>query len=170
MTSVREKLSASYDLYESPLGKLYLVFTGRALTGLSFKKPSKIPCKMGSAPKKFVGELERYFHGSDKGFRQKSEFLTGTEFEKRVWMTLNDIPFGETRTYKWMAEKVGSPGAARAVGQALSKNPIPVVIPCHRVIESDGSMGGYSSGVKTKVRLLEMEYYAKMNMSSKDSK
>ena len=170
MTSDFGKLSSFYDLYESPLGKLYLIFTGRVLTGLSFKKPSTVPCKMGSAPKNFIGELDQYFHGSDKAFRQKSEFLTGTEFEKRVWMTLNDIPYGETRTYKWMAEKVGSPGAARAVGQALSKNPIPVVIPCHRVIESDGSMGGYSSGVKTKVRLLEMEYYAKMNMALKGTK
>ena len=170
MTADRVNVSSFYDLYESPVGTLYLIFTGRVLTGLAFKKPSTIPCKMGSASKAFIGELDRYFQGSVKGFSQKSEFLTGTDFEKRVWMTLNDIPFGETRTYKWMAEKVGSPGASRAVGQALAKNPIPIVVPCHRVIESDGSLGGYSSGVKTKVRLLDLEYYAKMNKSSQDMK
>jgi methylated-DNA-[protein]-cysteine S-methyltransferase len=96
------------------------------------------------------------------------KFLSGTDFEKGVWSVLRDIPFGETRTYKWVAERTGSPSAVRAVGQALSKNPIPIIVPCHRVIESDGSIGGYSSGVNTKRRLLELEYYAKMNV--KDSK
>jgi len=74
---------------------------------------------------------------------------------------LKEIPFGQTRSYKWVAEKVGKPAAVRAVGRALSKNPVPIVVPCHRVIESDGSIGGYSSGVRRKRRLLEMEYYSK---------
>lgn len=87
----------------------------------------------------------------------------GTEFEQRVWSALSGIPFGETRTYKWIAEKIGNPGAVRAVGRALSKNPLPIIIPCHRVIESDGSLGGYSSGTHRKRRLLEMEYYGKMS-------
>ena len=65
--------------------------------------------------------------------------------------------------YKWIAEKIGRPAAVRAVGRALSKNPIPIVIPCHRIIESDGSLGGYSSGIDRKRRLLDMEYYARMN-------
>jgi O-6-methylguanine DNA methyltransferase len=92
--------------------------------------------------------------------------LIGTEFERKVWAALNEIPFGETRTYKWIAEKIGNPAAVRAVGRALSKNPIPIVIPCHRVIESDGSIGGYSSGVNIKKRLLELEYYSKMTMNN----
>ena len=84
----------------------------------------------------------------------------------KVWYALNEIPYGETKTYKWIAEKIGKPAAVRAVGQALSKNPIPIVVPCHRVIESDGSIGGYSSGVNVKKRLLEMEYYSGKTMNN----
>jgi len=121
-----------------------------------------IPLRKGSAPESFIEELSSYFSGTDCVFKQEIRFLTGTAFEKNVWSVLPDIPFGETRSYKWVAEKTGNPAAVRAVGRALSKNPVPIVIPCHRVIESDGSIGGYSSGVEVKRRLLEMEYYAKL--------
>ena len=156
-------LSIIYDVFKSPLGELYLIFSGPALTGISFVKPTGTAYKKNSAPKAFLKELTSYFQGTKDSFDQELTFLSGTEFEKSVWMALKDIPFGETRSYKWVAEHIGNPGAVRAVGQALSKNPIPVVVPCHRVIESDGSLGGYSGGVNIKVRLLEMEYYAKMN-------
>ncbi len=155
---------AIYDFFKSPLGPIYLIFSGKFLTGLSFNKPDNIPYKKGIISKSFINELMSYFNGSDKGFKQKVKFLEGTDFEKDVWSSLNKIPFGETRTYKWIAQKTGRPGASRAVGQALSKNPVPIVLPCHRVIESDGSIGGYSSGVNTKIRLLEMEYYAKQQI------
>ena len=158
------KTPVFYDTFISPLGPLYFIFTGKYLSGVSFTKPDNVPLKEGATPASFVNEIDKYFKGSNKGFKHKTVFLKGTEFEKAVWKALNKIPFGETRTYKWIAEKVGSPGASRAVGQALSKNPIPIVVPCHRVIESDGSMGGYFSGVKNKVRLLEMEYYAKQQI------
>ena len=153
-----------YDKYVSPLGPLYFNFTGKYLSGVSFNKPDDVPFKEGSTPASFIKEMSGYFKGFDKGFKQKVQFMEGTEFEKDVWKALNNIPFGETRSYKWIAERIGRPGASRAVGQALSKNPIPIVIPCHRVIESDGSMGGYSGGVNIKVRLLEMEYYAKQQI------
>lgn len=153
--------SQYYDTYESPVGVLYLIFLKKDLTGVSFKKPALLPFRNGAAPKGFVKELTEYFQGMNAAFSQKTRFLKGTDFEKKVWTALREIPFGETRTYKWMAEKVGSPSATRAVGNALSKNPIPLVLPCHRIIESDGSVGGYSSGVNIKVRLLEMEYYSK---------
>ena len=142
---------------------MYLVFSGRFLFRISFSKPSDVPFKKDSAPKEFISDLMAYFNGEEICFRQETKFLTGTDFERQVWSALNEIPFGETRTYKWIAEKIGRPSAARAAGGALSKNPIPVVIPCHRVIESDGSVGGYSSGVNRKIRLLDMEYYSKMN-------
>jgi methylated-DNA-[protein]-cysteine S-methyltransferase len=87
----------------------------------------------------------------------------GTDFEKKVWETLRKIPYGETRTYKWLAEEIGKPQAFRAVGNALGKNPIPIIFPCHRVIESDGSLGGYSGGVDIKRRLIEIEYYTKQS-------
>lgn len=157
------KSTLHYDIFESPVSRLYLIFSGNLLTGVAFQKPQRIPLKKGVTPKNFVHELSAYFRGNDKGFTQKIHFLSGTEFERKVWSSLRNVPYGETRTYKWIAEQAGRPKATRAVGQALSKNPIPIVLPCHRIIESDGSIGGYSSGVKIKRRLLEMEYYLKMN-------
>lgn len=155
-----------YDVFECPLGTLYLIFSENFLSGISFRKPSGVPFKKGSAPEGFVKELKSYFHGYGNDFSQKIKFLAGTDFEIKVWTAIMEIPFGETRTYKWVAERAGSPAATRAVGRALSKNPVPIVIPCHRVIESDGSIGGYSSGVDKKRRLLEMEYYAKQSIMS----
>ncbi|UCF86788.1 MAG: methylated-DNA--[protein]-cysteine S-methyltransferase [Nitrospiraceae bacterium] len=157
------KSTLYYDIFESPVGALYLIFSRKVLTGVSFQKPQNIQLKKGVAPKSFLQELKAYFRGKDAGFSQKVQFLKGTDFEKNVWSSLRDIPFGDTKSYKWIAGKVGSPAATRAVGQALSKNPIPIVLPCHRVIESDGSIGGYSSGVNIKRRLLDMEYYSKLN-------
>ena len=83
----------------------------------------------------------------------------GTEFEQKVWNALKQIPFGETRSYKQIAEFIGQPSAARAVANACGKNPYPVKVPCHRAIRSDGTIGGYSGvgGVKTKIGLLESE-------------
>ncbi|RJR17609.1 MAG: methylated-DNA--[protein]-cysteine S-methyltransferase [Nitrospiraceae bacterium] len=154
------KPSLCYDVFDSPVGTLYLVFSGRQLTGVSFDKPERVPYKKGAAPGSFIKELADYFGGVPCVFNQEIKFLTGTDFEKKVWTAIMEVPFGETRSYKWVAAKTGSPAAVRAVGRALSKNPVPVIIPCHRVIESDGSIGGYSSGVDVKRRLLDMEYYA----------
>lgn len=80
-----------------------------------------------------------------------------TPFQKKVLEVVKTIPYGETRAYKWVAERIGSPEAARAVGQALKRNPYPVIIPCHRVICSDGRLGGYSKGVQKKKKLLKQE-------------
>ena len=80
-----------------------------------------------------------------------------SDFEKKVYGIVSAIPRGQSRSYKWVAARAGSPGASRAVGNALNKNPYPVVIPCHRVVKSDGSLGGYSKGVSIKKRLLETE-------------
>ncbi len=157
--------SQYYDIFESPLGNLYLVFSKKDLSGVSFSKPVRIPYRRGVAPQGFIRELSEFFNGKNHTFSQKIRFLTGTDFEKKVWTALREVPFGETKTYKWMAEKVGHPSATRAVGRALSKNPVPIVLPCHRIIESDGSIGGYSSGVNIKIRLLKMEYYLKKQTS-----
>ncbi len=151
-----------YDIFECPLGCLYLIFSGKFLAGVSFKKPSGVSFRKGSAPADFISELDLYFKGSGSEFKQKIKFLTGTDFERQVWSALQKIPYGQTRSYKWIAEKINNPSATRAVGRALSKNPIPVVVPCHRVIESDGSIGGFSSGIDRKRRLLDLEYYSNM--------
>jgi len=145
-----------WDTCETPLGTVYLVMMDGELAGLEFSKPHM---KLGKAPDSLKQELKDYFDGSLREFGQKFSFTCGTEFERKVWLALLDIPYGETRSYKWMAERVGRPGGSRAVGQALKKNPLPILLPCHRVIESDGKLGGYSPGQDIKRRLLQMEFY-----------
>ncbi len=151
-----------YDKFESPIGTLYLLFAGQNLIGIEFQKPNRLLKKI-KAPQLIKKELQEYFVQGKEEFTQKISFSTGTEFDRKVWLALKDIPYGETRTYKWLAEKVGRPTAARAVGQSLSRNPIPIVLPCHRIIESDGSIGGYSAGIDIKRRLLDIEYYVKLS-------
>jgi len=80
-----------------------------------------------------------------------------TPFQRKVWEVVQTIPYGETRSYKWVAERIGNPRAVRAVGQALKRNPLPGIVPCHRVICSDGSLGGFSQGLKMKRELLRSE-------------
>jgi len=163
MNRSQNKSFQFYDIYKSPIGTLFLIYMGKFLSGISLRKPIGISFKKGVASDRFIGELSMYFTGSDSAFSQKIKFLTGTEFERKIWSVLKEIPFGETRSYKWVAGRSGNALAVRAVGQALSKNPVPIVLPCHRVIESDGSIGGYSSGTDIKRRLLDMEYYSKLN-------
>ncbi len=174
---MREKRLSStesfYDTFESPIGTLYLVFKGKILTEIAFKKPGEL-LRKGNAPPTIKKELKEYFENGMEEFTQKIGFTKGTEFDKKVWLTLKEIPYGETRTYREStpaacdrgivrARGQSLPGACRAVGQALSRNPIPILLPCHRIIESDGSIGGYSSGIDIKRRLLEIEYYNKLS-------
>ena len=161
---MKKKRSSStdsfYEVYESPVGALYLIFAGKDLCGIEFVKPVDLPLKKSSSSL-LHKELKEFFkHGKDV-FDQAIALTKGTEFDHLVWMALKEIPFGETRTYKWLAEKIGRPNAFRAVGQSLGRNPIPIVLPCHRIIESDGSLGGFSAGTDVKRRLLEIEYYIK---------
>lgn len=150
------------------MGTLYLVFAGEALRGIDFKKPTET-LRKGVMPALMRTELQEFFKRGKENFIQKIDIEKGTEFEKKVWLALREIPFGETRSYKWLAERVGTPKGSRAVGQALSKNPLPIILPCHRVIESDGSLGGYSGGVDIKRRLLDIEYYMQMGKKNHPS-
>jgi methylated-DNA-[protein]-cysteine S-methyltransferase len=150
-----------YDTFESPIGRLYLVFAGEILIGIAFKRHTEV-IRKGEAPSLIRKELREYFEKGRQAFTQKIDFAKGTGFDRNVWLALKEVPYGETRTYKWLAEKLGNPAASRAVGQALSRNPIPILLPCHRIIESDGSIGGYSAGSDIKRRLLELEYYMKL--------
>jgi len=147
--------------YISPVGNLYCVFAGPFLVEIAIRErpvhgtglsDSALPLNNS-----FKTELDAYFAGRQKLFRQKIKFIEGTAFEHKVWRALNGIPFGETRSYRWIAECAGSPKAARAAGQALKKNPLPIIRPCHRIIASDGSPGGYSGGVEVKQWLLSHE-------------
>jgi methylated-DNA-[protein]-cysteine S-methyltransferase len=158
----QDKSLLFYDTFESPLGILYLIFNGKFLNELSFTKPYKLP-KKDNPSSLIKKELREYFENGREEFTQKTAFSRGTEFDRKVWLTLKEIPYGETRTYRWLAEKLGKPSAYRAVGRALSRNPLPIIFPCHRIIESDGSIGGYSSGIDIKRRLLDFEYYFKLS-------
>jgi methylated-DNA-[protein]-cysteine S-methyltransferase len=101
-------------------------------------------------------QLEEYFAGRRRAFDLELAPI-GTAFEKQVWDALRGIPFGETRSYGEIARAIGRPGAARAVGRANGANPIPIVVPCHRVIGSDGSLTGFGGGLEAKSLLLEVE-------------
>ncbi|OGU76952.1 MAG: hypothetical protein A2V93_01045 [Ignavibacteria bacterium RBG_16_34_14] len=101
-------------------------------------------------------QLEEYFNGDRKKFNVPLD-IKGTEFQKKVWNELSKIPYGKTFSYKKIAEKVGNKKALRAVGKANSQNPVCIVIPCHRVINKNGKLGGYSAGLLVKERLLELE-------------
>jgi methylated-DNA-[protein]-cysteine S-methyltransferase len=101
--------------------------------------------------------LKDYLSGYEASFPDGLDLSSATPFQRAVWQAARLIPYGETRSYSWLAEKVDKPGAARAVGQALSKNRLPIIVPCHRVIDSDGSLGGFSGGLEVKKRLLHLE-------------
>ena len=102
-------------------------------------------------------KLQQYFDGQRVLFDQPLDLREATAFQRRVWLAVRDIPYGETRSYGQIARQAGSPGAARAVGQAMAANPVPIVAPCHRVIGSDGNLRGFGGGLDLKRRLLEME-------------
>jgi len=101
--------------------------------------------------------IKRYFDGEPVDFADKLDLAGTTPFQQSVWLTVRNIPRGETRSYGWVANQLGLPKAARAVGQALGRNPVPIVIPCHRVIGSDGKPGGFGGGVEIKKLLIQLE-------------
>jgi methylated-DNA-[protein]-cysteine S-methyltransferase len=101
--------------------------------------------------------LRLYLAGGEPGFDGQLDYGNATPFEQVVWEATRSIPYGETRTYTWVAKAAGDPRAVRAVGQALGRNPLPVVVPCHRVLAADGSLGGFAAGPAMKKTLLGLE-------------
>lgn len=146
-------MSAYY--FKSPLGPIKVELEGTHITSVSFQK--KTVHKENKTPlPRVLQEFEDYFLGKQMKFRAKYK-LKGTPFQKRVWVAVSKIPFGETRTYQEIAEEVGSPKASRAVGMANRNNPLPLVIPCHRVIGKSGKLIGYNGGLDKKSWLLQHE-------------
>jgi methylated-DNA-[protein]-cysteine S-methyltransferase len=152
---------------KSPLGSLDLFAEGGALVGLNFEGENMPPEDPEAAPNKedvavldqTERELREYFTGKRKVFTVKLA-ARGTPFQMKVWKLLRDIPFGETRAYLDLALSLGDKNAVRAVGGANGKNPIAIIVPCHRVIGKDGSMTGFASGVHRKEQLLALEGHA----------
>ncbi|MBA7682526.1 Methylated-DNA--protein-cysteine methyltransferase [subsurface metagenome] len=107
--------------------------------------------------KDLMERLKVYFSGHRTTFPDKLNLSRATHFQREVWEITRLIPYGETRSYAWVAEQIKKPRAVRAVGQALGKNPLPIIVPCHRVVASDGKLGGFSGGVEMKRCLLSLE-------------
>jgi len=151
-----------YTTFESPVGQLLLAGDSSALRSVSFESSRRaVPPKPGwkhseSEFVQVIQQLRAYFGGELKEF-DVSLSMEGTEFQLRVWNALRAIPYGETISYAQLAEKIGNPKAVRAVGLANGSNPIPIIVPCHRVIGSDGSLTGFGGGLSTKQKLLELE-------------
>ncbi|MBF0329309.1 MAG: methylated-DNA--[protein]-cysteine S-methyltransferase [Nitrospirae bacterium] len=146
--------------YPSPIGDIYCTFAGDFIVDVSIGKNesgNSVSEKPSKTATLFFKELDAYFNGDLHNFKQRLKFLIGTPFEQKIWLALKTIPYGEFRTYKWIAEQAGSPYAVRAAGQALKKNPLPIVLPCHRIVASGGGLGGFSCGVEKKIWLLRHE-------------
>ena len=152
-------------LPETPMGPLRLYFTDRGLAALEFAGEEASPAPEHDAPPPHLKplieavkrELTAYFEGAPPDFASLTLDPRGTPFQLRAWQELRRIPWGQTISYGELARRVGNPKASRAVGQANAVNPIPLIVPCHRVIAADGSLGGYSSGLDRKRWLLDHE-------------
>ena len=107
--------------------------------------------------KAVIKQLDRYFAGKLQLFDCKLDFSRGTAFQQKVWAKLLTIPYGKIRSYQWLAKSIGQPTACRAVGNANGKNPLSIIVPCHRVVLKSGGLGGYASGPTLKRQLLDLE-------------
>ncbi len=146
-------------LLDSPIGYLHIKVTEDALVEISFLEEEKkqYPAKPPSGIiEKALEQLNEYFEGNRTVFELPLA-PEGTKFQRQVWSALQAIPFGSTITYSRLSEKLGNPKAIRAVGRANGQNPIPIIIPCHRVVGSNDDLIGYSGGIERKLRLLQHE-------------
>jgi methylated-DNA-[protein]-cysteine S-methyltransferase len=146
----------------SPAGPLFLAASNKGLVRLEFENrvqklsPAIQLQESKSALARYVGELDEYFAGARREFSFPLD-LRGTEFQLACWRALLEIPYGETRSYRDIALAIGHPHAYRAVGMSNNRNPVAIVVPCHRVIASSGSLCGYGGGLDLKRKLLELE-------------
>jgi methylated-DNA-[protein]-cysteine S-methyltransferase len=149
---------------DSPVGRIRLVASNQGLAAILWEDddPERVHLQNitedENHPKLLETEqqLKEYFGGTRKVFSMDLD-INGTDFQKKVWKALLDIPWGETRTYKQIAEQIGNPKAVRAVGAANGKNPISIIAPCHRVIGTSGKLTGFAGGLENKALLLRLE-------------
>jgi methylated-DNA-[protein]-cysteine S-methyltransferase len=153
-----------YKEMKSPVGKLKLIASADALVAVLWERERPNRVRLDAAkidPRHPIlceaeRQLTEYFAGKRTEFDLPLE-PCGTQFQKKIWQALREIPFGQTRSYLDLAKAAGSPRAARAVGAANGKNPLSIVVPCHRVIGADGRLSGFAGGVETKAKLLALE-------------
>lgn len=152
--------------YDSPIGELLLVASDQGLTYVAFSDENYAACTVGSTPgtnavlEEAVAELEEYFAGKRKEFSTPLDWPSQNllSFRGKVQEFLLSIPYGESKTYKQIAAELNNVGAVRAVGSACATNPLPIFAPCHRVLRTDGALGGYRGGLEAKQWLLELEH------------
>lgn len=158
-----------YSFFNSPiLKRVFVASTQKGVCMVDFLTSEKT--FLGKLKERFSGDITKDDRKNQKVLTQLKKFLKGelrrfdcsldmkgTPFEKKVWSALARIPYGQTRSYKKVAEAIGHPKAFRAVGNANGSNPVPLIIPCHRVIESNGGLGGFGHGLKVKKQLLDLE-------------
>jgi methylated-DNA-[protein]-cysteine S-methyltransferase len=162
-------VKVAYTALELPTGVAFAAATPAGITRLDLRPVSLadfaigLSAEFGVRPveddrpfKALRAELKSYFRGEPVIFTTALD-VKGTEFQKKVWRVLMKIPYGNVRSYKWVAERAGNPAAARAAGSAVGANRVPIIIPCHRVIESSGGLGGYACGLDVKRALLRVE-------------
>jgi methylated-DNA-[protein]-cysteine S-methyltransferase len=167
-----------YGSTETPLGQVTVAVLDGEVCWLSYAgcKPAEWELELwsksclgasvrltegGEDVQSVIDELHEYFSGERRQFDTSVTFLGGTPFQRKVWQELLNIPYGEVRTYKDIAKAIGMPKAVRAVGRANNKNPISIIVPCHRVIGSNGALVGYGGGLDKKEYLLRLEGYLK---------
>jgi methylated-DNA-[protein]-cysteine S-methyltransferase len=153
-----------YKKFDSPVGRLTLVASDGGLAAILWEndRPGRVRLALESEDDRHPilleaeRQLREYFAGSRTQFELPLD-PSGTDFQRQVWSELLKIPFGETRSYVEIARRIGSPGAARAVGAANGRNPISIVAPCHRVVGASGALTGFAGGLDVKARLLALE-------------
>ena len=159
-----------YTIFSNPIGLTALVATSKGLLFIinNLKNESSIKQHLSlltnaeiiKQPSDFSGLVKQfslYFKGTIRIFDFPLDLSLGTPFQQKVWKKLLTIPYGKTRSYKWLASKIKNPQASRAVGNANGMNPLPIVIPCHRIIKGNGDLGGYTGGVNIKRFLINLE-------------
>ncbi len=172
-TETRARLVDSFGVYlsvlETRLGPIGVAFRERGIVSLQLPRSTEEQAwrelqkqfpdgvRRADVPEAIKHELCAYAEGRCKEFDLPVDLSSMRPFQRAVLTAITKIPFGETRSYGWVARAIGKPGAARAVGQALHTNPIPIILPCHRIVASDGSLGGYGGGLPMKIKLLRLE-------------
>lgn len=156
--------SIAQTRYESPLGRMIVAATSRGLAGLWFEGQRHLPDSSAwpeqpghPVLRQAVAQLQEYFAGNRTRFELPLDLQGGTAFQQSVWQALLSIPRGGTTSYGALSRRIGQPAAVRAVGAAVGRNPVSIVVPCHRVLGADGSLTGYAGGLQRKSALLQLE-------------